>query len=33
MKDMVKLEKQGNQQELAPYAKSLLLPDADNWFK
>lgn len=33
MKDMVKLEKQGKQQELAPYAKSLLLPDADNWFK
>jgi hypothetical protein len=26
MKDMVKLEKQGKQQELAPYAKSLLLP-------
>jgi TonB family protein len=33
MKDMMKLEKQGKSQELAPYAKSLLLPDADNWFK
>ncbi len=33
MKDMMKLERQGKQQELAPYAKSLLLPDADNWFK
>jgi TonB family protein len=33
MKDMMKLEKQGKQQELAPFAKSLLLPDADNWFK
>jgi TonB family protein len=33
MKDMMKLEKQGKQQELASYAKSLLLPDADNWFK
>jgi TonB family protein len=33
MKDMMKLEKQGKSRELAPYAKSLLLPDADNWFK
>ena len=33
MKDMMKLEKQGKSQELAPYAKSLLLRDADNWFK
>ena len=33
MKDMMKIEKQGKQQDLAPYAKSLLLPDADNWFK
>ena len=33
MKDMMKLERQGKQQELAPYAKSLLLPDADSWFK
>jgi TonB family protein len=33
MKEMMKLEKQNNQQELLPYAKSLLLPDADKWFK
>ena len=33
MKDMMKLEKQDKQQELALFAKSLLLPDADNWFK
>jgi TonB family protein len=33
MKDMMKIEKQGKQQDLAPYAKSLLLPDADNWFQ
>jgi TonB family protein len=33
MKDMMKLEKQGNQQELAAYIRSMALPDADNWFK
>jgi TonB family protein len=33
MKDMMKIEKQDKQQELALFAKSLLLPDADNWFK
>jgi TonB family protein len=33
MKEMMKLEKEAKQQELATYAKSLLLPDADKWFK
>ncbi|MGA9885060.1 MAG: energy transducer TonB [Candidatus Acidiferrales bacterium] len=33
VKDMLKLEKEGNQQELAAYEKSLALPDADGWFK
>jgi TonB family protein len=33
MKDVLKLEKQNNQQELAAYLKSMTLPDADNWFK
>jgi TonB family protein len=33
MKDMMNLEKQNNQQELAVYLKSMTLPDADNWFK
>ena len=33
MKEMLKLEKEGNQQELALYEKSLALPDPDRWFK
>ncbi|MGB8522434.1 MAG: hypothetical protein WCD43_05685 [Candidatus Acidiferrales bacterium] len=33
MKDIVKLEKQGKQQELAAYIRSMALPDANNWFK
>lgn len=33
VKEMLKLEKEGDQQELAQYVNSLSLPDADNWFK
>jgi TonB family protein len=33
VKEMLKLEKEGNQQELALYEKSLALPDPDRWFK
>jgi len=33
VKQMLKLEKDGKQQELALYEKSLALPDADRWFK
>jgi TonB family protein len=33
VKEMLKLEKEGNQRELAQYSRSLALPDADNWFK
>lgn len=33
MKDMMKAEKGGHHDEVATYAKSLELPDADNWFK
>lgn len=33
VKDMLKLEKEGNQQQLALYEKSLALPDPDRWFK
>lgn len=32
VKDMMKLEKNGDHQALASYAKSLMLPDAENWF-
>jgi len=32
VKDMLKLEKEGDQQRLAAYEKSLALPDPDNWF-
>ncbi len=33
VKEMLKLEKEGDQKELAQYARSLALPDPDNWFK
>jgi TonB family protein len=33
VKEMLNLEKGGNQQELAEYVKSLSLPNADDWFK
>jgi TonB family protein len=33
VKEMLKLEKEGDQQRLAQYVGSLSLPDADNWFK
>ncbi|HXX18774.1 MAG TPA: energy transducer TonB [Candidatus Acidoferrum sp.] len=33
VKEMLKLEKEGNQQELELYEKSLALPDPDGWFK
>lgn len=33
VKDMLKLEKEGDQQELALYEKSLELPNPDRWFK
>lgn len=33
VKDMLKLEKEGDQQELALYEKSLALPDPDGWFR
>lgn len=33
VKGMLKLEKEGNQQQLALYEKSLALPDPDRWFK
>ena len=33
VKVMLKLEKEGKQQELALYEKSLALPDADRWFE
>jgi TonB family protein len=33
MKDMMKLEKHGDQRELAAYIRSMALPDVDNWFK
>jgi len=32
MSDMMKLAKDGDTQTLAAYAKSLVLPNADNWF-
>ncbi len=33
VKDMLKLEKEGDQQELALYEKSLAPPDPDGWFR
>ncbi len=33
VKDMLKLEKEGDQQQLVLYEKSLALPDPDDWFK
>jgi hypothetical protein len=33
MKDMIKLQKEGNLAAFAPYAKSLVLPGAVNWYK
>ncbi|MGH9730513.1 MAG: energy transducer TonB [Candidatus Acidiferrales bacterium] len=33
MKDMLKLEKRGDASALAPYLQSLVLPNADVWFK
>jgi TonB family protein len=33
VKEMLRLEKEGDQQELALYEKSLALPDPDRWFK
>lgn len=33
VRDMLKLEKEGNQQELTLYEKSLALPDPDRWFR
>jgi TonB family protein len=33
MKDMIMLEKDGDKQTLANYARSLVLPDPENWFK
>ncbi len=33
VRDMIKLQKDGNQQGLAQYAKSLALPDPGGWFK
>lgn len=33
VRDMLKLEKDGDQQKLAVYERSLALPDADHWFK
>lgn len=33
MKEMLKLEKSGDLQALGPYVQSLVLPDADNWFR
>jgi TonB family protein len=33
MKDMLKLAKDGDKQTLANYARSLVLPDAEKWFK
>jgi TonB family protein len=33
MKDMLKLSKNGDKQALVTYARSLVLPDAENWFK
>lgn len=33
IKEMMQLQKDGNQGELAPYVKSLALPDPDAWFK
>jgi TonB family protein len=33
VKQMLKFEKEGNREELAQYARSLALPDPDNWFK
>jgi TonB family protein len=33
VKEMLKLEKEGDQKELAEYARSLALPNPDNWFK
>lgn len=33
VKDMLKLQKKGDAAALAPYIQSLVLPDADAWFK
>lgn len=33
VKEMLRLQKEGNQQELVVYEKSLALPDPDRWFK
>ena len=33
MKDMLKLEKRGDTNALAPYLQSLALPNTDAWFK